>query len=69
MAIYAIYKFEVQEGCRSLFYKDTGKRTIEMANAIVADLLRDGMTIVGKKRGQDQPLKSLDIREHGGVFT
>ena len=69
MAIYAIYKFEVQEGSRSLFYKDTGKRTIEMANAIVADLLRDGMTIVGKKRGQDQPLKSLDIREHGGVFT
>lgn len=69
MAIYAIYSYEIQEGNRSLFYKETGKKTIDMANEIIGNLLRDGLTVVGKKRKQDQPLKSLKLTEHENVFT
>lgn len=51
MAVYAIYSYEIQEGNRTLFYKDTGTRAIDMANEIVGNLLNDGLTIIGKKRG------------------
>lgn len=50
MALYAIYSYEIQEGDRSLFYKETGKKAIDMANEIVSNLLNDGLTVVGKKR-------------------
>ena len=69
MAVYAIYSYEVQEGNRSLFYKDTGTKAIDMANEIIGNLLRDGLTVVGKKRNQDQPLKSLRLKGRNEVFT
>lgn len=69
MAVYEIYSYELQEGSRSLFYRDTGKKAIEMANEIVGNLLHDGLTVVGKKRKEDQPLKSLKLTEHDNVFT
>ena len=50
MVVYAIYSYEVQEGNRSLFYKETGKKAIDMANEIIGNLLKDGLTIIGKKR-------------------
>ena len=49
MAVYAIYSYELQEGSRSLFYRDTGIKAIDMANEIVGNLLHDGLTVVGKK--------------------
>ncbi len=69
MAIYAIYSYTILEGNRSLFYKETGKKTIDMANEIISNLLHDGLTVVGKKRKQDQPLKSLNLIERNNVFT
>ena len=69
MAVYAIYSYELQEGSRSLFYRETGKKAIEMANEIVSNLLHDGLTVVGKKRKEDQPLKSLKLTERKNVFT
>ena len=69
MAVYAIYSYEIQEGNRSLFYKETGKKAIDMANEIIGNLLHDGLTIVGKKKRLDQPLKNLHKTEHDGVFT
>ena len=53
MAVYAIYSYELQEGSRSLFYRETGKKAIDMANEIVGNLLHDGLTVVGKKRKAD----------------
>ena len=38
MADYAIYSFEIQEGNRSLFYKETGKKAIDMANEIISNI-------------------------------
>ena len=49
MAVYAIYSFEIQEGNKSLFYKDTGKKAIDMANEIINNILHDGLTVIGKK--------------------
>ena len=69
MDVYAIYSYEILEGNRSLFYKDTGTKAIDMANEIVSNLLNDGLTIVGKKRNQDQPLKSLHFKGRDGVFV
>lgn len=69
MASYAIYSFEVKEGDKSLFYQDTETKALDMANTIIGNLLNDGLTIVGKKRKQDQPLKSMHITERNGVFT
>lgn len=69
MAVYAIYSYELQEGSRSLFYRETGKKAIDMANEIVGNLLHDGLTVVGKKRKEDQPLKSLKLTERKNVFT
>ena len=67
--MYAIYSYEIQEGNRSLFYKKTGKKAIDMANEIIGNLLHDGLTVVGKKKKRDHPLKSLNLTEHGDVFT
>ncbi len=69
MTTYAIYSFEVQEGDKTLFYKNTGDKAIDMANNIIGNLLKDGLTIIGKKRKQDQPLKKLNIKGRDGVFT
>ena len=69
MAVYAIYSYEILEGNRSLFYKETGTKAIDMANEIVSNLLNDGLTIVGQKRKQDQPLKSLHFKGRDGVFA
>lgn len=69
MTTYAIYSFEVQEGNRSIFYKETGVKAIDMANTIIGNLLKDGLTIIGKKRKQDQPLKNLNVKERNEVFT
>ena len=69
MAVYAIYSYVIEEGNRSLFYKKTGKKAIDMANEIIGNLLHDGLTVVGKKKKQDQPLKSLKLTEHENVFT
>ena len=69
MAVYAIYSYEILEGNRSLFYNEKGTKAIDMANEIVSNLLNDGLTIVGKKRKQDQPLKSLHFKGRDGVFA
>ncbi len=42
MAVYAIYSYEIQEGGKSLFYKDTGTKAIDMANEIIGNLHSDG---------------------------
>lgn len=69
MATYAIYTYEIQEGNRSLFNKETKVKAIDMANEIVSNMLHDNITIVGKRRRQDHPLKIKDLTEHDGVFT
>lgn len=69
MPVYAIYSYEIQEGNRSLFYKETGKKAIDMANEIIGNLLNDGLTIVGKKRKEDHVLANLHFVGREGVFA
>lgn len=69
MAIYAIYSYEIQEGSKSLFYKETGVKAINMANEIVSNLLNDGLTIVGKKREEEQILKCIHFTGRENVFS
>ena len=69
MAIYAIYSYEIQEGNRSLFYKKTEKKAIDMANEIIGNLLKDGLTIIGKKRKEDMPLTNRHFIGREGVFA
>ena len=69
MAIYAIYSYEIQEGNRSLFYKETGKKAIDMANQIISNLLKDGLTVIGKKRNEDQLLTNHHFIGREGVFA
>ena len=69
MAVYAIYSYEIQEGNRSLFYKDTDTKAIDMANKIISNLLNDGLTVVGKKRKRDHLLKNLHFKGRDGVFS
>lgn len=69
MAVYAIYSYEIQEGNKSLFYKETNTKAIDMANEILSNLLNDGLTVVGKKRKQDKLLKNLHFTGREGVFT
>ncbi len=69
MTVYAIYSYEIQEGDRSLFYKETGKKAIDMANEIISNLLNDGLTVIGKKRKEDQLLKNLHFIGREGVFA
>lgn len=59
MAVYEIYSYELQEGSRSLFYRETGKKAIEMANEIVGNLLHDGLTVVGMKRTRRRTRKNV----------
>lgn len=69
MAVYAIYSYEIQEGDRSLFYKETNTKAIDMANEIISNLLNDGLSVVGKKKKQDQLLKNLHFVGRDGVFS
>ena len=69
MAVYAIYSYEIQEGNKSLFYKDTKIKALDMSNEIISNLLKDGMTIIGKKRKEDQVLTSLHFNGREGVFA
>ena len=69
MAVYAIYSYEIQEGNRSLFYKETGKKAIDMATEIISNLLHDGLTVVGKKRKEDILLTNLNYIGRDGVFV
>ena len=69
MAVYAIYSYEIQEGNRSLFYKETGKKAIDMANEIISNLLKDGLTVIGKKRNEDQLLTIRHFIGRDGVFA
>ena len=69
MAVYAFYSYEIQEGSRSLFYKETGKKAIDMANEIISNILHDGLTVIGKKRNEDQLLKNLHFIGREGVFA
>ncbi|MGN1256463.1 MAG: hypothetical protein ACI4UA_04790 [Bacteroidaceae bacterium] len=69
MAIYAIYSYEIREGNGNLFCKETEVKAIDMANEIIGNLLRDGLNVVGKKRKENQPLKSLNLVEHDHVFA
>lgn len=69
MAVYAIYSFEIQEGNRSLFYKDTGKKAIDMANEIINNILHDGLTVIGKKRKEDQLLTIRHFIGRDEVFA
>lgn len=69
MAVYAIYSYEIQEGGKSLFYKDTGTKAIDMANEIIGNLLNDGLTVVGQKRKQDLTLTNLNFKGADGVFS
>ena len=68
MATFAFYKFELHDGGRSLFYKDTNIKAIEKANDIVRDELTDGMIIIGKKKNQDQSLNSSKRIERNNVI-
>ena len=61
MAVYAIYSYEIQEGSRSLFYKDTGTRAIDMSNEIVNNILNDGLTVVGKKKKEEHTRQELFV--------
>ncbi len=69
MAVYAIYSYEIQEDNRSLFYKETGKKAIEMATEIVSHLLHDGLTVVGKKRKEYKLLTNLNYVGREDVYT
>ena len=69
MADYAIYSFEIQEGNRSLFYKETGKKAIDMANEIISNILHDGLTVIGKKRKEDQLLTNRHFIGRDEVFA
>lgn len=69
MAVYSIYSYEIQEGDKSLFYKETGKKAIDMANEIVSNLLNDRLTVVGKKRKEDQVLTNRHFIGREGVFA
>lgn len=69
MAVYAIYSYEIQEGNRSLFYKETGKKAIDMANEIISNLLKDGLTVIGKKRNEDQLLMNRHFIGRESVFA
>ena len=69
MALYAIYSYEIQEGNRSLFYKETGKKAIDMANEIISNLLKDGLTVIGKKRNEDQLLTNRHFIGRECVFA
>ena len=69
MTVYAIYSYEIQEGDRSLFYKKTEKKAIDMANEIISNLLKDGLTVIGKKRNEDLPLKNRHFIGREGVFA
>lgn len=69
MAVYAIYSYEILEGNRSLFYKETGKKAIDMANEIISNLLKDGLTVIGKKRNEDQLLTNRHFIGREGVFA
>lgn len=66
---YAVYSYEIQEGERSLFYKDTKTKTIEKAHEIIGNLLHEGLPIIGKKNTQDIPLKSLERHEDEDIYT
>lgn len=69
MATYAIYSYEIQEGNKSLFYKDTGKKAIDMAYEIVCNVLKDDFIIVGKKKKQDQRLQIRHFIGRDKIFT
>lgn len=69
MGTFSVYSYEIQEGNRNLLSEETKERAIDMANVIIGNLLHDGLTIIGKKNRQDQPLISLKLTEHEGVFT
>jgi len=69
MVVYAIYSYEIQEGERSLLYKETGKKAIDMANEIISNLLKDGLTVIGKKRQVDQLLKNRHFIRRNEVFV
>ena len=56
MATYAIYSYEIQEGKKSLFYKDSGVKAIDMANEIVSNILKRDFIVLGKKRKKEQRL-------------
>lgn len=68
MAVYAIYSYEIQEGKKSLFYKDTGTKAIDMANEIVCNMLKGDFIVVGKKRKQDRRLLINHFKGREGVF-
>ena len=69
MANYAIYSYEIQEGNRSLLYKETEKKAIDMATEIVGNILHDGLTVIGKKKNDDQLLKNLHYVGREGVYS
>lgn len=69
MAVYAIYSYEIQEGSKSLYYKDTGIKALDMANEIIGNILKDGLTVVGNKRKEDYILKNLHFIGRDGVFS
>ena len=69
MADYAIYSFEIQEGNRSLFYKNTNTKAIDMANEIVYNVLKSDFIIVGKKKKQDQRLEIRHFIGRDNVFS
>lgn len=69
MAVYAFYSYEINEGNRELFYKDTGKKAIDMANEIISNILHDGLTVIGKKRKEDQLLTNRHSIGRDEVFA
>ena len=69
MATYAIYSYEIQEGKKSLFYKDSGVKAIDMANEIVSNILKSDFIVLGKKRKQDQRLLINHFKGREGIYS
>ena len=69
MSVYSVYTFEIQEGEKSLFYNNTSLRTIDKANTIVGNILHDGLTVVGKKKREAMPLRSINMTERNDVYS
>ena len=69
MATYAIYSYEVLENGNSLIDPKTGKKTIDIANQIVGDILKDGLSVTMKKRKDVTVLRSKALHECSSVFA
>lgn len=69
MATYAIYSYEVLENGSPLIDPKTKKYSLENANQIVGDILKDGLSVSMKKKKEEIVLLNKTLHEHDGVFA